>query len=442
MVLKKSIKKLFSKTVLFIAVTVSIFLLPTTLFNAPVYAQSSSELNTKVNDLNNQLQDIKKKKEEVEKKIKEESNNQSNLSSQLSLYDAKVQEVELSIEEKIKTIESLETQILLLESQVKEKESNISILENKINNLNRIYKERVLDNFKNSFNGPIEDMLRSNSFDLFMIKKEFSNSLAQQSKQLSDELYSNKEELNQGKLLIEENLKTQQNLQDQIKAETTGLGYQKAGLDYQKNQKALLLDKSKQNSKDLAVKREELQKTMNEKQSELDAYIALITSSKGSGNIIKKGDILGYMGRSGYVLQCNGNNCYYPDLDKEPCGGAHTHFEIAKNISGKYVRTDPFPYLNNEKVGKPYNSMYITQGYMENPAWYPSTGGHPGIDLVGDAGCGTPIYAGASGLIRYYCNDFKWPGYRSDPTYLAVLYDPINDINITYMHLKKSANSC
>jgi peptidoglycan hydrolase CwlO-like protein len=414
------------------------------IFVKPVQAETSEELSNKLSDLNKELDALKQQKKDIENKITQESKNQTTLAGQISFYDTKIKSLQITIDEKKKTIQTVETEIELLQSQVKDREGKIAELENKLNENNKIYKVRIKSNFEKSFVSSLDLVVEGdNNFNTFLVQREFANTVAQETQRIAAELAKNRSALDDEKKKLQENLQKQEDLRDQAKAEAQDLNYQETGLGYQKEQKASLLDQSKENSKDLQKKREEINAIANQKQKELDNYLLEIISKRGNGDKVQKGDPIGKMGRSGYVLSCAGNGCYYPDPDKEPCGGAHLHFEVAKsNGKGGYVRTDPWPYIRDGKLGNPLKNYYVTQYYGENPQLYGGVSGHPGVDFVGDGNCGTPIYAGADGVINYYCKAFQWPGYRADPTYFAVLYDPINDINITYMHMQKAEGAC
>ena len=420
--------------------------------NITVNAQSSGDLSGKVADLNKELEAIKAKRKAIEAQLNNELQNQNSLTSQIPIYDLRIQALQASVDEKDKTIQTLEAQIELTTAQINETKDKITKLEKRLTDLDELYHDRVKSNFQNTFKTSLDTFLEINSFDYYLLVKEFSTTLAQENQAISEELAASKIDLAKQKDDFNVALQQQTDLQAQVKAEQADMVSQQQGLAYQKTQKEKLLAQSKNTAANLATQRAAIIAIANQKQQEMDNYLLQIISYQGNGKPVKVGDPIGRMGRSGYVLNCNSNGCYYPDPDKEPCGGAHLHFEVAKKYTdGKYYRTNPLPYLQNSIVGPPLHSYYFTQYYQGNSGSYgsfpgfdiygnfsSSVQGHPGIDIVGDSNCGTTIYSGVNGVISYYCRPFQWPGYRADPTFFAVIYDPAHDINITYMHLQKA----
>ena len=407
--------------------------------NISVLAESTSDLNQKLNDLSKQIDQIKKQKQDIQNQIQQENSNQGSLSSQISIYNSKIQSLQLDIDQKNKSIQSLHTQIKITQNQAEDTKAKIALLNLKILDLSQQHETRVQTHFQNSFHTTFQSLFENN-FETFLVQREFSNSLAKEDKLVAESLNKDQSELTLQQIQLTTSLQQQQTFQDQAVLEQTELNNNQTSLSFQKSQKTVSLQDSIHNESQLNQKKAELDKIGQDAQKQLDAYLLQIISVRGSGTTVHKGDVIGRMGRTGFVL--TGIPGYYPDPITEPCGGVHTHFEVAKNIgNGVYQRTNPLPYMENGTISPPYHSYTITQYYGENISIY-GYPGHPGIDYYGDQGCGTPIYSGVDGVIKYYCRPFQYPGHVADPTYLAVIYDPVHDINVTYMHLKKATGSC
>ena len=415
-----------------------------------VKADTADQLAQQLAQLQAQLDAIKKQRAQVDSQLQKENSNQTSLSSQISFYDTKIQSTQLAIDEKSKYIETLETQIALLKAQITDLQNQITDLQKKIEDLKQLYDDRVRDQFRSGFVSNIDTFIEVGDFETYLVQKEFANTLAQQDQKLSEDLNSKKTELDVAKKQLDESLQKQTDLQTEVKAEYSDLSFQKQGMIYQKSQKGLLLQTSQKNAAELAQQKADLIAQSKIAENQQNELLMAIISVRGNGTPVRIGDPIGRMGRSGYVLNCNGNYCYYPNPDTEPCGGAHLHLEVAKKYTdGRYYRTNPLPYLQNSAIQGPLRSFYYTQYYQGDAGSYGSfTGfnnngvlttiyGHPGIDIVGDSNCGTTIYSGVNGVISYYCNRFQYGSYRRDDTFLAVVYDPVHDINVTYMHLQK-----
>jgi peptidoglycan hydrolase CwlO-like protein len=425
--------KLLQKVIIF---SLAFFLLVSS-FSAPfvvtnVYAETSQQLTDKVNALNKQLDEIKKKRQAIESQLSQENNNQSSLQNQIGIYDNRIQSIELTIDEKQKSIESLSTQISLTQLKINDIQKKISDLQKQIDDLNIIHTTRVKNNFENSFRTPLDTVLNGQNFELLLIEKEFANSLAQDNQKIVNELTTSKTDLDTQKADLTAELTNIQTLQDQVKAENNDLSYQKQGLDYQKDQKTSFLSASEAKETQLKSQQLDAIKQQQQYQSQVDAFLLQLISTRSSGSPVKRGDPIGRMGRSGHVLT-SGNR--YPDPDKEPCVAAHTHFMVSVgNGTGKLVVTDPKPYLDSGKVGKPFPS-YIVSQYYGNPQ---SFGGfHNGMDLIGSGGCGTTIYSAMDGVVSYGCSPWQMPGFRRDDAYYAEVYNAKLDMKTVYYHMQK-----
>ena len=428
--LKKSkfqlIIRLFS-ILICISVVVASIILPTNI--KPVYASTSSDLNQRLTDLNNQINLIKQQKQDIENKLSQENVNQNSYSSQINTYNSKIQQLQLSIDEKTKTIQSLETQIELTSTQINDTKIKINELQLKITTLNDQYSATVNSHFQNSFHSTFNSIFENN-FETFLVQREFSNTIAQDNKRVTDDLSKTKAELDVQNQALAAALKQQQDSQDQIKQETSDLGNDQSSLSKQKSQQTSLLNQSKQTSVSLQQQSIALQKKY---QDALNQYLQELANGVSNGAAISKGDAIAKMGRTGYVLNCTSDgNCYYPDPVKEPCAGAHTHIEVwTQNSSNKFLLQNPINYFPNT-ISYPFHNWSITQYFGSSPYYGGSI--HTGVDFVGDSQCGTPIYAGIDGIISYSCYHSS---YVNDNTYVATIYNPQNKLKVIYLHIQK-----
>jgi len=125
------------------------------------------------------------------------------------------------------------------------------------------------------------------------------------------------------------------------------------------------------------------QRLLSQIQAELDAQNLAIGIEGKDGTLVKKGEVIGYLGNTG-------------------CSTApHLHYSYI--IGSKAV--DPYPYLKNGRLGWPLANYKITQYFGENYNFYMRRFGVPGhlaLDLIDPSSwIGSPIRASKDGVLHY-----------------------------------------
>lgn len=297
----------------------------------PLSADTYDDLNAKIAEYTKKLDELARSKDTL-------SNQISILNSQISLTTLKIAQTE--------------TQIKKIQLEISELSLKISSLDTELNHLSRLYIEQVSENYKlNKRLGPWE----------FLYSPNFNNYL-EQMKYISV-LQKNSQDLLLNLETARTNYAYQKNQKNQKQIELTTLenklSDQQTSLSRQKLSKSDLLNVTKNDEK----KYQQLKKAAE------DELTTLLKARFVGKRDVKKGDILGTMGNTGYSF------------------GDHLHFglyNLKENELNNWNYTsdiDPGDYLRQHRL--PMDNPTITQGRGQTPYSYLYADRfHHGIDYV------------------------------------------------------------
>lgn len=282
------------------------------------------------------------------------------------------------IERTQKQITEVQAELATTQSHIITKEKNIaatsSDIENKISELKRLElnEDSTLITLYEMGGASVSDLLLgSDSLSSYDDHLTYLKSYGDHVAQIFNQVDFAKKELEDKKLALEGQKSELAVLKGEQESE-------KKTLQTNKNQQNRLLSESQkkeQNYDALADAAEEKKRKFN---AELAKYIRSggIFVSKGP---VKKGDVVGYMGSTGFST------------------GAHLHFETIKN--GNFQN----PRSNIPPLSWPFASFKVTQEFGAN--WktrskrWAYANGHTGIDIVADDGYKTAVRAAGDGTI-------------------------------------------
>lgn len=332
----KKIKNTFSTSFFKASVIVAIFTLCLAMVPSskvkPAYASLQDDLNT-----------IQKQIKDTKGKIEQKQNEAASLEKEVAVFDDQIKQTELRIQQ-------TETEIKINKEKITQTEEDLRIQREVLNEYLRVIYEE-------SNTSALELIASSDSFSDFVDRSEYLQTMQMKIKDTVEKIKKMREELEVKK-------KELSKLKDQLSSQRTDLNTKRSG-------RQALLDHTRGEEAEYQALSEKLKAQQKTIQSALWA-----SSNYTSQGPVKQGEVIGYIGNSGFSTGC------------------HLHFEI---------RTDPNTHVNP--------ASYMGDGYFINPVpgvgvsapygysdSYFSGVFHSGIDYA-DGCAGTPILATADGDI-------------------------------------------
>ncbi len=320
---------------------------------------------------------LKDKIAQLEKKLKSLESTEQSLNKEISYLDAQINLTELRIEQVNAEISKRNTQIIKLEEDIDDLGTRLVKLSDTITYQNEILGKRSRARYESIETSPLYVIFGSINLSGFVQKLEYLRTMSLQDKKLLDQMEETKDVYDKQKGLLGDKKAQIETLKKQVEETKANLVVYSSQLDTKKEEKKKFLEETQNNE---AV----YQKLIAQAKAELDAINGIVAGINfTNGSKVKKGDVIGYMGNSGYPY-CS--------------TGSHLHFEVRKN--GALVNAENYLKPRSllvyhystgvTKIGKgdwdwPMDSPQITQRFGKTPwSWRYSGGLHTGIDMVDD----------------------------------------------------------
>lgn len=378
-------------------ITLYLLLLSSTFTISQVHSQTPSASPTP--DTSSKATDLQSKIKEFQGKITELQGQKKTLSSQLAVMDNQIKLSEFRISSSKDEIEQLTGDIEIATSKVTK-------LEGSLDKITQILLKRISASYMQSNVQPFEILLASNSMSDTLARSQYLKIVQRNDQKLLMQTVQAKSDYQNQKTIFEEKKKKVEALQKQLEAFTEQL-------DAQKQEKQNLLAATKNSESEYQKRLADAQKELQQIQK---AAKSLVSTEPRT---VKRGEVIGYMGNSGYSfgahLQFGVYNItslaqydYYSNAESPAnvlegknvnwdtgCGGD----PIGQNSTGNGSFTWPMATDN----------LTITQGYGQtcySNVYYRGKP-HPGFDMYNNVD--TEIRAADDGQ-AYFCRNCTGDG--------------------------------
>lgn len=343
--------------------------------------------------LNEDLAANKSEQDRLQRLIDSAKNQENTLSSQIATFNNQIRLTQLQIDSKQAELNSKEAELAGLNTDIGALTGRIGNLETNLNDVVKIATKRFRVSQAVENAAPLETSFIGGDFQTASSNLTYLEYIQRKDKQIFSEMSALKSGLSVQKSTLQDRQAQVQKLRDTIRSNRDDLASSRSQLDSQKAAKVSLLKLTQNNEANYkrlldAAKREA-------------AQIAAAYNNKGGSRWVRKGEIIGSEGNTGYST------------------GTHLHFGVHPSPYNYYNNVNPCGFISCDYRG---DEGFVRNGryrvpiqwdgvdYANVSQWYGMTywarsgayggGPHTGVDMY--TYNGDSVYAAEDGQAYFY----------------------------------------
>ena len=380
-------------------------------FTSTVWSSTTDDIS----DYQKQLSENQTRQEELQEKIGQLQTEGRSLQNQIAYMDSQIALTNLKIDEAQTKIAERQVELEGLSLDIETLIARIGRIEESVQYQHEVYSQRLRARYKSSRVSALEILFGADSLSDVFARLKYLRMMEQQDRRLISQMNDTQYNYTNQKELLEKVKQQVEQVKQELEQEKINLEARRADLDFQKQAKQVLLEKTRGQESEYQRQLAEIQAEQRAIEQALSSFISqLIERGVPEGEEVSRGDVIGVQGSTGLST------------------GDHVHFGVyvkCGEAANAWCHTDPLPHLNSGDLGWPLESYTISQEYGRTPfalsSGFYKDNFHNAIDLY--SYINAPVLAAADGAVSYSIDSYGGRG--------AIVYHS-EELMTLYWHLK------